>query len=105
METPQSEQSPQEPVAERAGDYFVVDAYGSTWFVSLAMVRAIDAQLARRFAPRWITFVDLAGARVRLRTARIESAAQCTAAQRAAYRAFQRALDREREQERTWDDE
>lgn len=96
---------PFEAMPPDVGDYFVLDAEGSSWYISTAMARAVDAELARSPAPEWITFVDLVGARVRLRTRRIESLAQCSAEQRSARRSFHRALDRERKAERTWDEE
>jgi hypothetical protein len=100
----QDTEEPREPLPE-AGDYFVLDAQGSCWYISTEMARTVDAELAACPAPGWITFVDLVGARVRLRTGRIESLAQFTAEQRAERRAFQRALHQERAAERTWDEE
>ena len=97
----------EEPSAETpgVGDYFVLDAYGSCWYLSTAMARAVDAELAATPAPEWVTFVDLIGARVRIRAARIESLYQCTAEQRSSQRAFHRRLDLERKAERTWDED
>ncbi|MBK7715046.1 MAG: hypothetical protein IPI38_06450 [Gemmatimonadetes bacterium] len=48
-------------------DYFLVCAECGHWSVSATMARAIEHQLARWLAPRWITFVDLTGARIRIR--------------------------------------
>jgi hypothetical protein len=94
-----SEESP------NVGDYFVVDAYSSTWYISPEMATAVDADLAAVPQPEWTVFVDLAGARVRLRTARIEYLSQCTAEQRATRRTFLQRLKREeRGDERPWDD-
>jgi hypothetical protein len=44
-------------------------------------------------------FVDLSGARVRIRANQILSVAQCTAEQRAYRRRFYQALDREEEED------
>ena len=86
-------------------DYFVLDAEGMCWFISTAMARVVDTQLAAHPAPEWITFVDIVGSRVRVRTARVESLAESCQDQRAAYRAFRRAMSRERSSERNWGDE
>jgi hypothetical protein len=91
--------------APESGDYFVLDAEGSCWYLTAGMARAVDVELAADPAPEWITFVDLVGARVRLRTRRIESLAQCTAEQRSGLRAFHRRMEQERKSERTWDED
>jgi hypothetical protein len=52
-----------------------------------------------------VKFVDLTGARVRLRTRQIEYVCQCTADQRAAEREFFRSLKQERKADRSWDEE
>ena len=59
------------------------------------MAKAIEARLDAKRRPRWVTFVDLTGSRVRLRARRIEYICQCTAEQRTAERAFFRSLKRE----------
>lgn len=94
---------PDEP-APVPGDYFVLETEVSAWYISTDMARAVDAALATTPAPEWITFVDLAGARVRLRARRVEALTQCTAEQRSLRRSFHRALDQERAAERNWDD-
>jgi hypothetical protein len=83
-------------------DHFVVSAKSATWCVSTEMARHIEACLEIEHHQAWISFVDLSGARVRLRSLEIEYLAQSTADQRAAERAFHRALNRERKAERDW---
>jgi hypothetical protein len=83
-------------------DHFVVSAKSATWYVSTKMARHIEACLEVEHRQAWISFVDLSGARVRLRSLEVEYLAQSTADQRAAERAFHRTLSRERKAERDW---
>jgi hypothetical protein len=55
--------------------------------------------------PRWVSFVDLKGSRLRVRTRDINYIGQCTAEQRAADRAFNRSLSQERKADRSWDED
>ena len=95
-----------EPSGERpgAGDYFIVSGESFTWYVSARMAKAIEARLDTKPGARWVTFVDLVGARVRLCARRIEYICQCTSEQRAADRAFFRSLKRERKGDRSWEE-
>lgn len=79
-----------------ANDYFVVCSHNAHWVVSLEMARFVEGCLDRRPPPRWVRFVDLSGARIRLRSERIESVEQCTAEQRAVRRALERSAHEER---------
>ena len=88
-----------------AGDYFLVSGDCCTWCVSTEMARLIEAHLDAEPPARWVRFVDLTGARIRLRTRLIESITQSAADQRASRRAFHRLLDRERKADRAWDDD
>jgi hypothetical protein len=99
----QSQEPAEEPPA--AGDYFMLETPFSSWYLSVEMARAVDRDLTATPLPEWTVFVDLAGARVRLRTNRIESLVQCTADQRAAGRDFQRRLKHEFKANRSWDEE
>jgi len=83
-------------------DHFVVSAKSATWYVSTEMARHIEACLEVEHHQAWISFVDLSGARVRLRSLAVEYLAQSTADQRAAERVFHRRLSRERKAERDW---
>ena len=91
------------PEARFSTDYFVVAGEFCTWYVSTEMARFIESCLDARRPAEWVRFVDLAGARVRLRTRQIEYIAQCTAEQRAFQRLLYRALDREAKDERDWE--
>lgn len=95
---PEEEKSP-------AGDYFVVETSVGTWYVSTEMARFIEATLDETPQPRWLVFVDLTGARVRVRARTVMSIYQCTGDQRQAERAFSRALSRERKADRRWDED
>ena len=88
-----------------AGDYFVLETTFSAWYLSAEMARAVDRDLNASPLPEWTVFVDVTGARVRLRTVRIESLVQCTADQRASGREFHRRLKREHDADRKWDEE
>ena len=72
------------------GDFFVVSTEWDNWCVSTEMARHIDETLDADPLPRWITFVDLTGARVRVKADSIESLTQRSAQQRAVTRAFER---------------
>ena len=99
------EQSDEGAAQPAGGDYFVVSGDCDTWYVSTEMARLIEACLDAEPAPRWVRFVDLTGARIRLRSRLIESISQSTADQRASERAFHRTLNRERKADRSWDDD
>ncbi len=90
------------PEEDSVGDYFVVSGPNLTAFVSTAMARHIEACLDRDPCPEWVTFVDCAGSRIRVRSREIAQVCQCTAEQRTRDRAFYRALDIEKQQDR-WD--
>ena len=96
------ENSEPEVVRPTAGDYFIVSAEGSTWYVSTEMARFIETALDSWPRPRWVKFIDLVGSRVRLRTAQIDVVCQSTVEQRALDREINRALNRERKADRSW---
>jgi hypothetical protein len=99
------ENSEPEVVRPTAGDYFIVSAEGSTWYVSTEMARFIETVIDSWPRATWVKFVDLVGSRVRLRTRQIEYVCQCTVEQRALDREFSRALNRERKADRSWGEE
>jgi hypothetical protein len=99
------QQREEEPKEVGAGDYFVVAGPDFSTFVSTAMARHIEACLDRTFGPRWITFVDISGSRIRLRARQIQSISQCTADQRQRDRELTRALKKERRADCWPDDE
>lgn len=84
-----------EPREAAAEHYFVVITKWDSWCVSTAMARFVEECLDGRRRTDWIKFVDLAGARVRLRADEIVSVSESSPEQRAAYRAFSRRLRRE----------
>jgi hypothetical protein len=86
------------------GDYFVVVSAQSSWMISTAMAKSIDAALVAWPRARWVTFVDLTGSRVRLRAQQIEYLAQCTVEQRSAERSLHQGLKREYRADRSWDE-
>ena len=93
-----------ERIPPEAGDYFVIQTRDSSWFyVSTVMARAIDRRLDRFIRPRWITFVDIAGSRIRLRTDDIVSMVQSTSVSRAGDREFTRVRHAEEAEDRDWD--
>jgi len=79
------------------GDYFVVSTEWDNWCVSTEMARHIDACLDADPASPWITFVDVTGARVRVRADRIESLTQRSIEQRGVSRTFERLARQERQ--------
>jgi len=101
--TQTQERREQTRMPELPVDFFWVETSSMCWFVSREMARAVEMTLTRKLLPRWVTFVDLTGARVRVRTRLIEVVSQSTAEQRVMARAFQRARSAERKAEADWD--
>ena len=64
--------------------------------VSTVMARHVERQLDRWPRPRWVTFVDLSGARIRVRADAIESLAHSNPETREMWRRFR--AERELEQ-------
>jgi hypothetical protein len=81
---------------ELPADYFLVVTHDETLPVSRERAMAVEATLREVPTPEWVTFVDVTGARVRMRTRLVEYVRQSTAEQRALARAFWRARDAER---------
>ena len=96
------QQAFEEGARPAAGEFFVVSGESSTWYVSAVMARFIERCLDAEPRAVWVAFVDLTGARIRLRTRRIDCICQCTPDQRAAERAFFRALKQERKADRSY---
>ena len=80
-------------------DWFVVHTGDCSWLVSTEMARHIECTLDGRRPPRWVRFVDIAGARVRILSGAIYCIEQSTAEQRAVWRQFRNAR---REEDRGW---
>jgi hypothetical protein len=89
-----------------AGDYFVVFGDCGWYSVSAEVAQAIERELARWLRKRWVEFIDLSGARVRLRTTTIDGLFESTGEQRARERAFRRARRREdKADRRPWEED
>ena len=89
-----------------AGEFYVVVAQYSTFYVDANTARRMGRTLDRRWARPWVKFADVAGSRVWLRTRSIEGIYESTPAQRERDRAFQR---RRRQEDRAdhapWEDD
>ncbi len=89
-----------------AGDYFVLVTECAWFYLSREVARRVERQLDRLWPPRWITFTDLTGARVRVLASQVQSLCESTSGQRAADRAFRRTLQQEEKADRqSWEDE
>jgi hypothetical protein len=99
----QKEETPERPSGP--GDYYeVVSQYG-TWFVTPETAARIGRELDRRWRPRWIKFVDIAGGRAWVRTDTIESVVESTELQRTGDRRFHYLRRKEARADRRWDDD
>lgn len=99
------EQFEPEAIRPSAGDYFVVGGNDCSWHVSTEMARFIEECLDAEPRPVWIRFVDLTGARIRVRSRMIDWVWQSTVAQRELDRMHWRKLRREDRKDRDWDDD
>lgn len=102
----QAQEEPQErerlPVCY--GEYFVVDSYAGEWIVSRVMAQFIEGVLDAWPRSRWIRFVDITGARVRVRAELIRSLRQSSAEIRGEWRRFKQERQKESGDEPTdWD--
>ncbi len=77
-----------------AGYHVVVTQQGH-YIVSTIMARHIEEQLDRWPRPRWITFVDVAGARLRIRARLIEGLEQSSVETRALWRLWRKQREQE----------
>ena len=91
-------ETPREPFA---AEYFVVIGEYCTWYVSTPMAKFIEECLDT--GAEWVKFVDLTGARIRLRTRMINYITQHSADQRAMERDFNRR-QRDNDGGENWDD-
>ena len=99
-----NEEKPDEeqPVAR---DYWVVRCYGNAWHVRVPQAMRIRRVLERRWKPTWLEFRDVAGSRIRVRTAHVFGMYECTKAQRARDRRHNRYLEKEEKaDEKPWED-
>jgi hypothetical protein len=86
-------------------DHFVLDTRTNCWNISTVMARHVERCLDAEPRPAWITFVDLTGSRIRIRSQDVESLAQSTAQQRAASRALHRGWNKENKGDPDWIDD
>ena len=75
--------------------YHVVMTRQFSYVVSTVMARHIERELDRWPRPRWITFVDVAGGRVKLRPSLIEGLEQSSAETRELWRLWRKQRDNE----------
>ena len=80
--------------------HWLVRTHRSTYTVSRTMAVHVERELMQRRPPAWITIVDIAGARMRVRAATIVATEQDTAELRATWRRFW--AERDREEDRDW---
>jgi hypothetical protein len=73
---------------QRYTEYFVLESYAGDWMISRRMVEFVESELDRWPRRRWICFVDLLGARVRLRAELIKALRQSSPAIRGEWRRF-----------------
>ena len=74
--------------APRYREYFVLASYAGDWMISRRMAEFIEDELDRWPRPRWIRFIDLTGASVRLRTDLIKVVRQSSLEIRSEWRRF-----------------
>ena len=77
-----------------AGYHIVVTQQGN-YIVSTVMAQHIERELDRWPRPRWITFVDVVGARVRIRARLIEGFEQSSVETRELWRLWRRQREQE----------
>jgi hypothetical protein len=64
-------------------EYYWLITRRCSYPISIVMLRHVERELNRWPRPRWITFVDLAGARIRLRSTMIDGIEQSSPETRA----------------------
>jgi len=79
------EENQREP---RYAEYFVLASYAGDWMISRRMAEFVEEELNRWPRRRWITFVDVLGARVRLRAEMIKAVRQSSPLIRGEWRRF-----------------
>ena len=87
-------QSEHEEVLLHPG-YHVVVTRQFSYVVSTVMARHIEREIDRWPRPRWITFVDVAGGRVKVRRELIECLEQSSTETRALWRLWRKQRDNE----------
>jgi hypothetical protein len=72
----------------RYAEYFVLASYAGEWMISRRMAEFVEEELDRWPRPRWIRFIDLTGASVRLRADLIKAVRQSSLEIRGEWRRF-----------------
>jgi hypothetical protein len=78
-------------------EYWMVRTARCAWPVSRVMAQHVEREAARRWRRRWLTFVDITGARIRIRTDAVMVVEQSAPEHRAEWRAWCDQLDAENE--------
>lgn len=87
-------------------DYFVIRVSFIGYEVTATTAAEVMRQVSRRLPPRWVGFVDLHGARIRIRSRLITMIHESTATHRQRERDFERARRlEEKADRRPWEDE
>lgn len=79
-------------------EYWMVRTSRCAWPVSRVMAQHVEREVARRWPRRWLTFVDITGARIRIRTDAVMVVEQSAPEHRAEWRAWCDQLDAESEE-------
>ncbi len=74
--------------APRYTEYFVLESGAGDWSISRNMAAFVETELDRWPRPRWIRFIDVTGASVRLRVDLIRALRQSSPAIRGEWRRF-----------------
>lgn len=99
-ETQVSRAEREEPLYEQ---WHVVYTRYAHYAVSGVMARHVEREVARWPRPRWVVFVDLGGARMKVRTALIDSVEQSTPDSRSLWRTIREQWERENGAPNQWD--
>jgi hypothetical protein len=101
-----SKELDQQDERQPESDYWVVEGDVGWFYVTRETAQRVARLLGCIIAPRWLAFVDLFGAEVRVRSRDIARIGECTGPQRSAKRSFQRARRREEKEARhPWEDD
>ena len=96
----------EEEEPQLADEYFVIETPQYWFAVSRETAHSIERLLDRWWGPRWITFIDIYGARRRILRSAVDFISESTPSLRAAGRAFRRARKlEEKADHRSWEDD
>ena len=89
--------------APRYSEYFVLETSAGSWSISRRMAEFIESELDRWPRRRWIRFIDLTGATVRVRLELIRVLRQSSPDIRNEWRRFKEERKREETPDEPWD--